>query len=82
MSGSGSGGFGSGGVAGAGGTDCGRLSYETHISSPNPSEVVKLAPGNILSIELRQSRGIDVVQVLNGGNVVGGVVDQAQRIKL
>jgi hypothetical protein len=80
MSGSGSsGGFGSGGNGGH--IDCSKFSFETHINSPDPTEVAKLSVGDILEIVLAIRGTVEVVQVLNGSNVVGGIVDRAPSLK-
>jgi len=81
MSGSGSsGGFGSGGSGGQS-IDCSNFSFETHIHSPVQDEVDKLSMGDILSVELAFIGAIEVVQILNNGNVVGGIVDRGPSLK-
>lgn len=80
MSGSGSGGgFGSGGSGGV--VDCGNFSFETHIHSPDPQEVGQLTVGMVLSVVLEELDGIQVVQVRNGNNVIGGLVDNGPKIR-
>lgn len=81
MSGRGSsGGFGSGGSGGQN-IDCGNFSYETHIHSPAQEEVAKLSVGDFLSVDLAVIGSIEVIQILNGYDVVGGIVDQGPRLK-
>ena len=79
MSGSGSSGdFGSG--AGQG-VDCSNLSFETHINSPVQGELDKLSIGDVLVVELAVRGSVEVVQVLNGSDAVGGIVDRAPSLK-
>ncbi|WP_125911843.1 hypothetical protein [Kiloniella majae] len=81
MSGSGSSGnFGSGGSGGHR-IDCGNYSFETHINSPVLGEVNKLNLGDTLQVDLSVMNSIEVVRILNKGNVVGGIVGQAHNLK-
>ena len=81
MSGSGSsGGFGSGGSGGQS-IDCSNFSFETHIHSPVQEEVDKLSVNDVLSVNLAVIGAVEVVQILNGRNVVGGIVDRAPSLK-
>lgn len=70
-----------GSPANTGQIDCGKFTFETYISSPDPTEVAKLSIGDSLIIELAIRGSIEVVQVLNGSNVVGGIVDRAPSLK-
>lgn len=80
MSGSGSsGGFGSGG--GGSRIDCGNFSFETLIQSPDQNEINKLSVGDVLSVELAILGAVEVVQVVNTGRVVGGLVDRGPSLK-
>ena len=81
MSGSGSsGGFGSGGTGGRG-VDCENFSFETHIHSPNPNELPNLSVGIELNVTVAMVDGYEVVQLMLNGRVVGGIVDQGDRVK-
>lgn len=81
MTGSGSsGGFGSGSSGGQS-VDCSNFSFETHINSPVPEEVGRLNVGDTLVVELAIRGSVEVVQILSGNNVVGGIVDRAPRLK-
>lgn len=73
--GAGSGEFGGTGGSGGRGVDCSALEFETHISSPKQSEINKLKVGDILDIELDEN--LMIVQVVNNGVVVGGLVENA-----
>lgn len=79
MSGSGS----SGDLGGGGYTvDCSKLSFETHINSPNPNELTKLKQGDVLSIVLDTEEPIEILKVVNSGNVVGGILDRGAQLKM
>lgn len=81
MSGSGSGGsFGSGGMVDRL-YDCTKISYETHIHSPNPDEILKLDVGSILGITLNTIEGTEVIVLQYQGVVIGGLIDQGNKIK-
>lgn len=81
MSGSGSGGgFGSGGAGGKS-VDCENFSFETHIHSPNQFEISKLSVGDILKVTLSVINGVEVVQIVNNSNIVGGLVEQGNKIR-
>lgn len=80
MSGSGSsGGFGFG--SGGQNIDCSNFSFETHIHSPFQKEVDKLKVNDVLVVKLAVLDSVEIVQILNGKNVVGGIVDQGPRLK-
>lgn len=81
MSGSGSsGGFGSGGIGGKS-IDCSNFSFETYINSPAQEEVNKLSLGDTLKVDLVVHGSVEVVQIMNGNDVVGGIVDKGPSLK-
>jgi hypothetical protein len=81
MSGSGSNGGFDSGAGGGRSIDCRNFCFETHIHSPVQAELTNLTVGLVLDVIVSTIGTIEVVQILNNGVVVGGLVDQAPRIK-
>ena len=60
---------------------CSTLSFESIVNSPNPAVVQKISISTPLSVELRQSQGTEVVALLFGSDVLGGVAQNGERLK-
>ncbi|WP_251359112.1 hypothetical protein [Kangiella sp. TOML190] len=81
MSGSGSGSPGNFGGFGKATVDCSQFSFETHISSPDGNVINTLEAGMILTVTLEVENGIEAVQVSHEGRRVGGLVQNADKLK-
>lgn len=81
MTGSNTGGDFNAGAIGGRISNCGTLSFETHIHSPIPAELAKLKIGDVLDIAVSRIASTVTLQLLNQGSVVGGLIDRAPAIK-
>lgn len=79
---SGSSGSGGGGDFTPDRQDCAQLVMETQLSSPKPSVVAGLKVDQVLAVEVRSMNGADVVVVLAGREVAGGLASPGvQRLR-
>jgi hypothetical protein len=60
---------------------CSTLSFESIVNSPNPSVVQKISVSDPLSVELIQSQGTEVVALLFGADILGGMARNGERLK-
>jgi len=80
MSGS-SGGGGGWGSFGDEGVTCEALVIHTQVSSPAPAVVAQLSKGDLLTVEVRQGAGVDIVELKYQGQLAGGL-SSAQVVRL
>lgn len=69
---SGGGGYGGDGSSGTAGPDCTKLRIKTSLSSPVPTIVSKLVPGDLLRLRL-QKEGGPLLAVAPGGKTAGSI---------
>ena len=74
------------GSSGAGGGStspeyCSTLSFESIVNSPDPLVAQKIKVHDPIAVELMQSQGTEVVALIFGGEVLGGLVHYGDRLK-